>query len=444
MKDTDTNLAPKCHHDAGMLQPAIMTQRLRRSVSHKSGQNGYIEKKPRSGFIVGRFRQYVPGRSKPIYLPVRICPSKGPGRLTKPQQRARLKQIIQESGANSVEQVRTAVSVNQAVTFSEQTPRWLQEMRERRGTPVKPRTIANWESHLAWLLPRIGDVLLPDLNPRRGKELVRMMWKAELAPKTINNYFFVFQAVIASAKDDEGAELYPRKWDRKFLDLPKVNRADQQRPTYTALQIEEIIKQAIVPQEAMLYALLPGAGLRIGEALGLEVPHFHDGALHIQQALWNGVAFSPKTENGVRVVDLPEELAEVLRQFLSTRRSGFIFQTEKGTALHQSNLLRRSLYPILQRMGLPKQGFHGFRRFRITHLRKLRIAESVIRQWAGHSCKGVTDGYDRNGEDEAFRKACVEQAGLGFRLGNFLDLPNLHPSAPLASRFHNSVQTAVA
>jgi len=50
---------------------------------------------------------------------------------------------------------------------------------------------------------------------------------------------------------------------------------------------------------------------------------------------------------------------------------------ENGSSLHQSNLLRRSLHPILEKLGIEKHGFLCFRRLRITHLRKQSVSASA-------------------------------------------------------------------
>lgn len=144
-------------------------------------------------------------------------------------------------------------------------------------------------------------------------------------------------------------------------------------------------------------------------------------------------------DNGVRPVDLPHDLAQKLRQFIGVRRTGYIFQAENGSALHQSNLLRRRLHTILKGLGIEKQGFHGFRRYRITWLRKQRVAEDLVRLWAGHSSQSVPDGYVKVSDDEGFRRSAVEQAGLGFRL----ELLQLFPSVPLTALMNSSPQTLV-
>ena len=420
------------------IAPAISDLRFRRSLDHRSGQSGCITCK--NGWFIGRFRQDVAGQAERVLRSVRICPTTGEGRLNKSQRELRLKQIIAESGANDLQQARKVQAANCAVTFDMQAEEWLRSMQNRKRDPVKPRTISNCKSHLAWLLPHVGNVPLSDLTPARARRLITEMADAGLSAKTIKNYFAVFTQVIASAKDDQGAEKYPYKWDAAFLDLPRIERDHQRRPSFTAADIEQILSHASEPQEAVLYALLAGTGVRVGEALGLEVRHFVDDAVHIEQAIWNGKPFSPKTEAGRRIVDLSAELSAMLRQFIGQRQRGYIFRTENGKPLHQSNLLRRSLHPILRKLEIPKQGFHGFRRFRITHLRKQRVAEDLIRLWAGHSSgKTVTDGYVRLRDDEQFRKAAIEQAGIGFRLKTLLVVPHV----PLVEGIENELQVTV-
>jgi integrase len=104
----------------------------------------------------------------------------------------------------------------------------------------------------------------------------------------------------------------------------------------------------------------------------------------------------------------------MLREHIGTRTSGYLFESSKGTPLARSNVLRRSLHKILQKMGREKCGFHAFRRFRITHLRKQRVMEVLLRIWVGHSTEGITDKYtvETLKRDVAYRKATAEQLAL--------------------------------
>ena len=81
-----------------------------------------------------------------------------------------------------------------------------------------------------------------------------------------------------------------------------------------------------------------------------------------------------------------------------TRTSGLLFATSKGTAYNPSNLRNRLLYPILEEAGIDQAGFHAFRRYRVTWLRKRRVQEDLIQYWTGHGDKTVTDGYSPVGK----------------------------------------------
>jgi integrase len=102
-----------------------------------------------------------------------------------------------------------------------------------------------------------------------------------------------------------------------------------------------------------------------------------------------------KRQPGSVRVDVHSSLAKVLRDHLEGRRWGFVFRTKVGTPLAGSNVLRRSLHRVLGEMGHEKCGFHAFRRLRVTHLRKQRVPEDLLRFWIGHADGSVTDGYSK-------------------------------------------------
>ncbi len=104
--------------------------------------------------------------------------------------------------------------------------------------------------------------------------------------------------------------------------------------------------------------------------------------MHVRHSQWNRELRDPRTAAGIREVDLHSSLAAMLREHIGTRNSGYVFKSSRGTPLGRSNVLRRSLHKILQEMGREKCGFHGFRRLRITHLRKQRVMEVLLRIWS--------------------------------------------------------------
>lgn len=133
---------------------------------------------------------------------------------------------------------------------------------------------------------------------------------------------------------------------------------------------------------------------------------------------------TPKTKSAFRQVDLHPTVAAMLRDFIGDRKDGFIFRTRTGSPFLQSNVLRSFLYPILEELGIEKQGFHSFRRFRVTHLESSCVPPALVKYWTGHAKSSdgevvqptVTDKYIKMEKDTKFRADVAERIGLGFKL----------------------------
>jgi integrase len=319
--------------------------------------------------------------------------------------------------SSGVNDSRQFIETTIGVTFREQAKLFMEQKASSKRKPLKPATLCTWQNCLdKWLNPNLGDIPLANVNNAAMKQLVAKMDAAGLSAKTIINYSGLVKLIVASAKSEEGEPLFPRKWDSEFIDLPIVR--NQHQPKFTSETMSAIVQNA-TGQYRVLYALLTGSGLRIGEVLGLELgKHIsNDGrTLHVRQSVWEGVTQKPKTASAVRDVDLCPALATMLNDFIAGRTSGFLFQNALGKPLAQSNVLRRSLYPILDALGVPKAGFHSFRRFRATHLSKSRIPESLVKFWMGHSETNQTEEYVKLFDEVDYREEVADSVGLGFEL----------------------------
>src|SRR5215469_13007492 len=155
-------------------------------------------------------------------------------------------------------------------TFENQANVWLDAMTQRKRRPVKPATLHNWRSCLKyWLVPNLGNLPLSGVANGALKQLIEKMDTAGLSPKSIVNYVQVVKLVVASAVNDEGEQIHPRKWNHDFVGLPIVNVSTQKRPTITTAELEEVLEEA-PSRFSMLFTFLAGTGLRIGEAVGLR------------------------------------------------------------------------------------------------------------------------------------------------------------------------------
>jgi integrase len=385
-------------------------------MARRSGQVGYEEVK--GSWYHVRFRMDVPGQEKRAYLSTPICPISGPGALTKPERLRKRKEIIAASGADTEEHFNKVDAINHGIVFRKQAEWWLNQVQARKRRPVRPSTLAGFASYLNnWLNPNLGDMPLSSVNNLIVKQLAVKMTAAGLSPKTMSNIVQVVKMIVASALNENGEQVYPRTWNHDFIDLPEVR--NQRQPTFSE-GVMKIIAANSEGRERMLFVLLGASGMRIGEALGLEIdkhisPDFS--ILHIRQKVWNGrVQPFLKTQNGVRDIDLHSSIAAMLRTFAGSRTSGFLFCSKNGKALLQSNILRHWLHPLLEEAKQPKAGAHAFRRFRTTWLRKQHTPEDLIRFWLGHANGSITDAYSKLHEDVAFRKKVAEQVGIGFEL----------------------------
>jgi integrase len=352
-----------------------------------------------------------------------------PGQATPKRERialgcCRTRTIAERQAAEKLEllginSTQTFIEATSNITFKQQGEAWLRSLANRKRNPLEATTITNRRYALdKWIYPFFADQLLANVNNRTMKELVEYM-SPKLSAASIRDYVNIVKAVVASAINDDGEELFPRKWNEEFIDAPVIK--NQRQPSTTAEGMNAIVNAA-KGKYRMLFALLAGCGpLRAGEALGLEIDkHISEDfrTLYVMQKAKRGV-IQPylKTKNGTREVDLCSALATELRAYIGKRTSGLLFQTSTGAQVLQSNTLRDSLHPILEDLQHAKGGFNIFRRFRITHLKKSDCPEALQHFWSGHAQKHVSERYTKLLTDREYRLDWAERVGLGFSVG---------------------------
>ena len=139
--------------------------------------------------------------------------------------------------------------------------------------------------------------------------------------------------VVASAVNEEGDALYPRKWNHDFIDLPEDRNPKQ--PILARSAVTAIVAAPKEKYYRMLYALCAAAGLRFGEALGIDIKNISPDCTTIKicQKAWRGQIHDYlKTDNGKREIDLHPTVAAMLKDFIGERKSGLLFSTRTGQA----------------------------------------------------------------------------------------------------------------
>jgi hypothetical protein len=352
----------------------------------------------------------------------------------------RTRTIAERKGAERLEQLginstQNFIEANSTVTFREQGEIWLRSLATRKRNPLEQTTIDNRRYALdKWIYPFFEGRLLADTNNRAMKELVEKM-APKLSASSIRDYMNIVTSVVASAINDSGEEIFPRKWNDEYIDAPKI---DSQRQPSTTTDSLTALLESVTGRYRMLFALLAGCGpLRVGEALGLEIgKHISDDfrTLRIIQKAKGGL-IQPylKTKNGTREIDLCVDLAAMLKEYVGERTSGLLFHTASDLQIMQSNILRDSLHPALENLEHVKGGFNIFRRFRITWVKMTDRPTALQNFWSGHAQSHVSERYTKLLGEREYRLEWAERIGLGFKIPGSVGLPGLLRVVPNAA-----------
>ena len=253
------------------------------------------------------------------------------------------------------------------------------------------------------------------------KPLIEKMASSGLKPRTVNKYIEHVKQVVESLKNPNGEPIHNRKWNAEIMDLPIVERAEQKRPSLKANTISELIK-ASSGQEQALYVLLAATGMRVSEALAVEVRHFTNGGrtITVEQQIQKDepkVVTYLKTAASKRQVDLHPDIAEYLQRY-AAGKTGLLFHTANGTPHLYGNLEDRWLTPRLTKMGVDERGmgWHAFKRFRKTWLRGQRCLEDINNFWMAHKPHTMSEVYSHLHEEVEMRLDEAARIGYGFGL----------------------------
>jgi integrase len=227
-----------------------------------------------------------------------------------------------------------------ATTLRERSRVWIQDMKDGRVLTKKKQTrytlttISGYTSALEYLNAKSGDTPLAEIEANDVYELLIEMRKTfepggnrKFSDKTIREYYLVLKLAIESAVNPKTRQpMYRKDWTAQQIGLPSVNKLQQKRPKLSTNHVEDIIGKA-TGQYAVLYSLLAGSGVRIREALALEVkligPKGRTVNVCQQQCKITGeVKPHGKTDAAIRRVDLHSDLGLLLTDYIGSRRDG--------------------------------------------------------------------------------------------------------------------------
>lgn len=282
--------------------------------------------------------------------------------------------------AACVERMKEVQPPGPDTTVAEWCARWLAQAR------VRPSTLTDYRVTVdRWIVPQIGAVRVADLTAETVANLVRG-WK--LGPNTAAKSLRTFRVCLECAKRARLIAVNPAS-------EVKGPRAVRKRVTpFPPAELKRVIAAATAPGEAV-YALLAATGLRLGEALGLDVEDYdaRTGALSVTRTYdTKHGARAPKSENGRRTLTVPAAARPALLRAVGARTSGPLFRAADGGRRHQS-AVRHAWARFLARLELPYRSPHQLRHSVATALVSAGVPLGDVARFLGDSVQVVVSTY---------------------------------------------------
>ena len=275
----------------------------------------------------------------------------------------------------------------------------------------KPSTQKN-HRHIATkhLVPRFGDKAVSDITRQEVQAYVAHLTQAGYAPKTIDHMHDVLSAVLRTAMKWGHMQENPARG----VDLPTLKTV---RPKWvlTSAQASALLAE-LPPLARTMAGVAILTGLRRGElfALRWKAVDLTDRHLTVQEAVYEGVFGTPKTDAGLRRVPLSEATLALLtywqRHVKRTEPDALVFSTWSGKPISPNNVSRRWIFPACARLGLPNATSLTFRRPYASWSHDKGVPGKVVAKLMGHTNADVTLNVYTQVMDDSLRTA-VDRVG---------------------------------
>jgi integrase len=321
--------------------------------------------------------------------------------MTKYEAKRALSAILAPSNAVSYRPGRIA-------TVEEFSENWRREVLAKQ----EPSSIRSANSHLrCYILPFLGKLKLHELNVETQQGFVTRVGN-KVSRKTTLNVIATLSSLISTA---ENWGFTTEAIQVRKLALPKRGMKYEAR-CFTVNELRRIMAVAGNPWR-VLYCVLTMAGLRAGEALGLQ---WRDvdlirKLLHIRRSAWCGKIKTAKNESSETVLPIPEPLAEIFRQYLQgwkTNPAGFLFATRNGRPPSSNNVVEHHLGPLLDALEIDRRGLHAFRHTHASLLLESGANIKVVQRQLRHSDERTTLGVYAHVIGDAQREAVEKIASI--------------------------------
>jgi integrase len=212
------------------------------------------------------------------------------------------------------------------------------------------------------LLPIFGDMKIDEISNQDVQQFILEQQRRNYAPHTLDHYHNVLSTVLSTAVKWG----YIKSNPARGVELPKIAPI---RPQWvlTSSQAQQLLDRLSgCPKYAVALALL--TGMRRGELFALRWSDFDEASstLTVNQAVYDDVFDTPKTEKSLRVVPLSKSALTFLLDWRTRSKrvapDNFVLTGRRGAMASQARILRDHIKPACEALGLPKASWLTFRR----------------------------------------------------------------------------------
>jgi integrase len=256
----------------------------------------------------------------------------------------------------------------------------------------KPSSVKAAKSHLRRYVRKwLGDVRLEDFTRQTQQNFVTRL-SQQVSRKTVLNVLGTLASILKTAKS-WGYCCHTIALNE--LALPP-GRVGKQARFFTTEEARKIIASAPEPYRTM-FAIAGMTGLRAGEVMGLQKGDldYEQRVIHVRRSTWYGRVQTVKSKASRAPVVMPEALAVLLRDYMVTWQpnpEGFLFLNRNGRPYAQNKVIEYGLWPVLDKLNIPRAGMHAFRHCHASMLIDVGANPKVAQEQMRHSDARITLG----------------------------------------------------
>lgn len=260
-----------------------------------------------------------------------------------------------------------------------------------------PNTLENKEKALRLhLLPAFGSLRLDQIHRRDVDRYVRVKHKGGLSLGWIRGHLWCLRHMLSVAHRHELIEKVPD------FSLPAAESSSiDALSTDEAKLFSQTLRERCSLRNQVLFELLMGAGLRVGEGLAVRPNCFEleskRPTVHVSES-YSRRRLGGTKGGAPRLVPLPHSLAQLVRQYtrergLSKNSSEFLFASPVNPSVPLSyEHVAELVQDLGEQIGLELHA-HKLRHTFGTECARRGVPPLTIKEWMGHKDLKVTMGY---------------------------------------------------